>query len=171
MIEFLGALCIIAASTLIGFVLASRYNQRPRQIRQWRSALQSMEAEIIYGRIPVGELAVHLEKQLPQPISCFFQYLQDALFKEGYPLQDAWRQAVLHYWPQTAMKTAEREVVLQFGTTLGTGDVANQKKHIQLALAQLEAEENEARRDQATHEKMMRSLGFLAGLLVVLLLI
>lgn len=171
MIQIIGSLMIIGASTLIGMVLASQYSQRPRQIRQWRSALQAIEAEIVYGRVPIEELSAHLSGQLPQPVARFFKYLRTGLVEECQPLKEAWNDAVARFWPETALKNAEREVILQFGTTLGTEDAENQKKHIQLALSHLEREETEARTAQASHEKMMRSLGFLAGILVVLLLI
>ncbi|MFT8317447.1 MAG: stage III sporulation protein SpoIIIAB [Sporolactobacillus sp.] len=171
MIRIIGSLLVVGASTMIGMVLASRYSQRPRQIRQWRSALQAIEAEIVYGRVPIEELSADLASQLPQPVAHFFEYLRAALVEKFQPLKEAWKEAVIRYWPETSLKNAEREVILQFGTTLGTEDAENQKKHIQLALSHLEREEIEARAAQDSHEKMMRSLGFLAGILVALLLI
>ncbi|MFT8364209.1 MAG: stage III sporulation protein SpoIIIAB [Sporolactobacillus sp.] len=170
MIRVIGAILVLAASTSIGFVLAARYRERPRAIRQWRLALQSMETEILYGLVPVESLAAHLSQRLPQPIAHFFSYLKKGL-EDGQPLQTAWRTATLDYWPETAMKASEREIILQFGTTLGTEDAVNQKKHIQLAISHLDAEETEARQEQATYEKMWRSLGFLAGLLIVLIML
>ncbi|MFT8871084.1 MAG: stage III sporulation protein SpoIIIAB [Sporolactobacillus sp.] len=171
MIRMIGALLVVAASTLIGFYLADRYSQRPRQLRQWRSALQSIEAEIVYGRVPIAELADHLARQLPQPLARFFSYLRDDLLSEGKPLPHAWKTAIERFWPETALKEAEREVLLQFGAVLGTDDVENEKKHVRLAMSHLEREEAEARAEQITHERMMRSLGFLAGVLIVLVLI
>ncbi|MCQ2011489.1 MAG: stage III sporulation protein SpoIIIAB [Sporolactobacillus sp.] len=169
--KIIGSLFILFASTAAGLILARRFRDRPREIRQWRSALQSIEAEIIYGRVPVDQLAEDLSKQIPSPLNYFFTLLSTQLRKKGLPLQEAWLNSVEQFWPRTAMKIPEKEIILQFGTTLGTEDAENQKKHIQLALAHLEREESDARQSQKSNEKMMRSLGFLTGVLVILLFI
>ncbi|GGL55418.1 stage III sporulation protein SpoIIIAB [Sporolactobacillus putidus] len=171
MIHILGACMILFASTASGMLIARKYRNRPREIRQWRSALQSIEAEIVYGRVPIEELAGHLSSQLPKPVASFFYRLQKKMRTDSPTLQKAWEESVEQFWPETSLKKAEKEILLQFGVTLGTQDTENQKKHIQLALAHLEREESEARNAQAANEKLMRNLGFLAGLLLVLLFI
>ncbi|RYL92341.1 stage III sporulation protein SpoAB [Sporolactobacillus sp. THM7-4] len=171
MIHFLGASLILFASTSTGFLIAGRYRSRPKEIRQWRSALQSMEAEILYSRVPIEDVSRHLSRQLPKPVSFFFDQLQEKLASGDQPLRVSWRQTVEQFWPVTALKNSEKEILLQFGETLGAQDVDNQKKHIQLALAHLEREETEARAAQTANEKMIKSLGFLAGVLLILLFI
>lgn len=59
----------------------------------------------------------------------------------------------------------------QFGSTLGQHDRDHQQKQIHLALTHLEREEGEAKDAQQRYEKMIKSLGFLGGLLLALLLI
>jgi stage III sporulation protein AB len=58
----------------------------------------------------------------------------------------------------------------QFGETLGRHDRMSQQKHIMLTLTHLEREEADAIQAQATYEKMTKSLGFLSGLLLIILL-
>ena len=72
--------------------------------------------------------------------------------------------------PETALKKKEYEILRQFGETLGRHDLISQQKHIKLALTHLETEEAEANLAQAKNEKMVKSLGFLSGLLLILLL-
>ncbi|MCL1632560.1 stage III sporulation protein SpoIIIAB [Sporolactobacillus sp. CPB3-1] len=169
MIKIIGSLLILFSSTAIGLLLARRYRDRPREIRQWRSALQSIEAEIVYGRVPVDQLADDLSRQMPVPLSDFFTLLKELLDGQDLPLQDAWIRAVHQFWTRTSMKQPEKEIILQFGSTLGAEDAENQQRHIQLALAHLAREESDARQAQKSNEKMMRSLGVLTGVLIVLL--
>ncbi|MCO7176587.1 stage III sporulation protein SpoIIIAB [Sporolactobacillus kofuensis] len=169
--KLIGSLIILFASTAIGILLARQYRDRPREIRQWRSALQSIEAEIVYGRVPVDQMAVDLSKQLPAPIKTFFQLLTQHLKRDKQTLQSAWSDSIERFWPMTSMKRPEKEIVLQFGSTLGTEDAENQKKHIQLALSHLEREETDARQSQKANEKLFRSIGFLTGILFILLFI
>ena len=58
----------------------------------------------------------------------------------------------------------------QFGETLGRHDRISQQKQIMLTLTHLEREEADAIQAQATYEKMVKSLGFLSGLLLIILL-
>ncbi|RYM06025.1 stage III sporulation protein SpoAB [Sporolactobacillus sp. THM7-7] len=169
MIRLLGASVILFATTVSGILIARGYRNRPKELRQWRSALQAMESEILYGKVPIEELADHLSQQLPAPVSFFFRDLHRSLASGKKSLLEAWNETIEDFWPATSLKRAEKEIIIQFGATLGTQDADNQKKHIQLTLAHLEREEQEARAARAANEKMIKSLGFLAGLLIVLL--
>ena len=68
------------------------------------------------------------------------------------------------------MRSAEREVLEQLSSVLGTSDRQDQIKHIALAALQLKHEEAAARDDQVKYEKMSKSLGLLIGALIVILI-
>ena len=57
----------------------------------------------------------------------------------------------------------------QFGETLGRHDRFPAKTNM-LTLTHLEREETEARDKQMKYEKMVKSIGFLSGLLLIILL-
>ncbi|HEX6922562.1 MAG TPA: stage III sporulation protein SpoIIIAB [Bacillales bacterium] len=171
MIKWLGALFIIAATTSGGFMWAKQYSERPRQLRQLKTALQALEAEIMYGLTPLAEACEHLAGQFSDPLRIFFQEFSKRLEEGSSSVQQAWDESLKMVWPQTALRKGEREVMKQFGATLGKHDRDHQQKQIRLALSHLEREEAEARDAQYRNEKMIKSLGFLAGLLLVLLLI
>ncbi|HET7627508.1 MAG TPA: stage III sporulation protein SpoIIIAB [Bacillales bacterium] len=171
MTQWLGALCIIAATTSIGFRWAKRYSERPAQLRQMKAALQALEAEIMYGLTPLGEACAHLARQTREPVSGLFAAFADELANGSSDARTAWETALSENWPRTALGRPEREVLKQFGSTLGQHDPLQQQKQIRLALTHLEREEAEARDEQRRNEQMIKSLGLLAGLLLALLLI
>ncbi len=170
MMKILGAIFILVACTWSGFEIARHLNERPRQLRYLRNALQSLEAEIMYGHIPLDEAASHLSKQLPKPLSWFFDVFSRKLKQGETIVKQAWEESMKEIWKLTAFKQGEYEILRQFGETLGQSDRASQQKHIILALTHLEREENDAREKQAKYEKMIKSLGFLSGLLLIILL-
>lgn len=169
--KWFGALLIILTSTWAGFVLAKQFSERPRQLRQLKVALQSLEAEIMFGQTPIKDASDHLAGQLRHPISTFFELFSKRLSDGQTTLKEAWEKSLSDIWRETALKAGEREIMHQFGATLGRHDRDNQQKQIRLALAHLEREEAEARDAQMKYEKMIKSLGFLTGLLLVLLLL
>ncbi|MBE4910459.1 stage III sporulation protein SpoAB [Bacillus luteolus] len=168
--KLLGAIIILVAATWTGFEAARHLSERPRQLRQLKAALQALEAEIMYGHVPLHEAAIHLAKQMPKPLTWFFEGFAKKLIDGETSVKQAWDKSLEEVWKFTALKQGEQEVLKQFGETLGQHDRNAQQKHIILALTHLEREESEAREKQARYEKMVKSLGFLTGLLLVILL-
>ncbi|HEY2422393.1 MAG TPA: stage III sporulation protein SpoIIIAB [Neobacillus sp.] len=170
MIKLVGAIFIIVATTWTGFEAARHLSERPRQLRALKSALQSLEAEIMYGHTPLHEAARRLSAQLPVPISTFFDAFAKKLTDTETTVKEAWGTSLKEVWRSTALKQGEFEIMKQFGETLGRHDRFSQQKHIMLTLTHLEREEAEAIQNQTKYEKMVKSLGFLTGLLLIILL-
>jgi stage III sporulation protein AB len=168
--KLFGAIFILLASTWMGFEMAKQLSERPRQLRQLKAALQSLEAEIMYSHRPLREIALLLAVQLPKPLCFLFKRFASRLEQEEEGVKHAWEKSIEETWGQTALKQGEMEVLKQFGETLGQHDRYSQQKHILLALSHLEREEKDAMERQAQYEKMVKSLGFLSGLLLVILL-
>ncbi|ABO67685.1 MULTISPECIES: stage III sporulation protein SpoIIIAB [Geobacillus] len=168
--KWFGALLIIAASTWLGFAAAHALYERPRQLRQLKAALRALEAEVMYGHTPLAEASAHIARQTATPVCELFFRFAETLRNEETSVVEAWEKSLQASWGKTALKQGELEVMKQFGATLGQYDRLTQQKQIALALAHLEREEEEAIDNQARYAKMAKSLGVLAGLLLVILL-
>lgn len=171
MIKFLGAVLILGAATMFGFVQALNYARRPKQIRQMIGSLQRMETEIVYALTPLPEAMLTLSKQMAEPLSSLFRItaerLHDTLVTST---REIWQQTVREVWKRSSMKQPEQEIVLQLGNVLGITDRSDQIKHLRLAVSQLQAEEQESRDEQKRYEAMWKSLGVLIGALIVILM-
>ncbi|EIT87336.1 stage III sporulation protein SpoAB [Fictibacillus macauensis ZFHKF-1] len=171
MISFLGASLILFSTSWMGFAMAKKVKERPKQLRELKVALQSLEAEIMYGHVPLDEAFGHLSRQLNEPIAAFFGELAGALQETASSVPILWEEALTRLAERSSLKKAELEVLQQFGSTLGRHDRDNQKRHIQLTLSHLERELDEATAAVATYEKLYKSVGVLSGLLLIILLI
>ncbi|QAY68405.1 stage III sporulation protein SpoIIIAB [Paenibacillus protaetiae] len=172
MIKLLGAMLVLAAGTLIGFLMAGKYAARPRELRQMAYALKRLETEIGYGRTPLPIALLRTGEAASPPVSDIFKAAAEELRREDGPtFQESWTAAVNRVWAYTAMRSVEQGIVLRLGSALGISDKDDQLKHLKLALVQLKAEEDEARDEQARYEKMWKSLGVLAAALVVIVMI
>ncbi|RSL34555.1 stage III sporulation protein SpoAB [Salibacterium salarium] len=169
--SWLGAICIITACTWAGFEIAKKLTERPKQLRQLKIALQSFEAEIMYGMSPLPEASRKISKQIPVPLSYLFYFFAEYLKKGESTVPNAWSKSLEETWPYTALQLEEKEVMYQFGATLGQHEKVQQQKHIRLAMIHLEKEEKEAKETEHRYEKMAKSLGFLAGLLLIVIFI
>ncbi|MDQ0231932.1 stage III sporulation protein AB [Metabacillus malikii] len=168
--KLIGAFLIIIATTWAGFEAAKHLSARTKQLRQLKVALQSLEAEIMYGHTSLIVASKNISKQLPMPLAMFFEHFSAKLSKGNTSVKVAWEESLNEVWRFTAFKQGEFEVLTQFGETLGKHDRISQQKHIKLALTHLEREESDAVDRQQRYEKMVKSLGVLSGLLLVILL-
>lgn len=171
MIKLTGAILIVIATTWTGFEAARRLSERTRQLRNLKSALLSLEAEIMYGHTPLHEASRRLAGQMPEPLAAFFASFADRLTNTETTVKGAWEDSLSELRRNAALKSGELEIMRQFGETLGRHDKTSQQKHIQLTITHLEREEADAKEKQMKYEKMVKSLGFLSGLLLVILLI
>ncbi|CUA79848.1 stage III sporulation protein SpoIIIAB [Anoxybacillus suryakundensis] len=169
--KWIGAICIILATTWSGFEASRLLRERTRQLRQLKMALQSLEAEIMYGHTPLMDAASRLSQQLSKPLSWLFESFAQKLQKGTMNACQAWEESLHEVWKMTAFKEGELEIMKQFGETLGQYDHEIQQNYIRLTMVHLEREEGDAIEKQQRYEKMMKSLGVLTGILIVLLLI
>ncbi|WP_419881332.1 stage III sporulation protein SpoIIIAB [Peribacillus sp. B-H-3] len=171
MLKIIGAVIILLATTWAGFEAARHFSQRTKQLRQIKMALQSLEAEIMYSHTPLSEASIRLSKQIGSPFSGFFEAFSKRLAAGETTVKIAWDECLREAWKSLSLKQGEFEILSQFGGTLGRHDRVQQQKQIKLAMAHLDREERDAAEKQGKYEKMMKSLGFLTGLLLIIMLL
>jgi stage III sporulation protein AB len=171
MLKMLGGVLTIIVATLIGFRIAARYAQRPKQLRHFASAMKILETEILYGATPLPDACLRIAMRVPNPVGRFFERVSGNLRDgSGRTADEAWQGALRETEEEMVLRPTDRDVLRSFGRTLGVSDREDQIKHIHLAIAQLAAEEVQARDEQFRNEKMWRYLGALLGLTIVILL-
>ncbi|KKE80656.1 stage III sporulation protein SpoIIIAB [Oceanobacillus caeni] len=169
--NWIGALLLISTTTWLGFDWSNRLSNRPKQIRQLKNALQILEAEIVYSQLPLKEAFLNISRQIPEPTRFFFEEIGLSLQDKNIDFYIIWKEKVDALINNSSLAINEKEILYQFGRTIGQHDFYQQQKHIQLTLSHLERELEDAREEQYKYSKMAKSLGFLAGLFIVLLLI
>ena len=171
MVKWFGALCIFLSSGWLGMEISRKMAERTRQLRLFIAALESLEAEILFGHFHLQAASQRIAKQIEKPIGTFFELFANKLAKDDVTAKEAWKESLEEHWNQTALSKAEWEILLQFGETLGRHDINQQQKQIRLAIHHLGREEKESYRRQSTYGKIANNIGFLSGLLLILLLL
>ncbi|GAA0602664.1 stage III sporulation protein SpoIIIAB [Virgibacillus siamensis] len=169
--KWIGAMLLIGTTTWAGFQISKRLNERPKHIRQMKNALQILEAEILYSQLSLKDAFMTISKQIPEPVSSFFETAALSLEEKNTDLFSMWNQRLIELFTSSALGGNEHEILKQFGRTLGQHDFDQQQKHIQLTIKHLDRELEDARDNQFKYGKMAKSLGLLSGLFIVLLLI
>ncbi|WP_284140369.1 MULTISPECIES: stage III sporulation protein SpoIIIAB [unclassified Virgibacillus] len=168
--KWIGALLLISTTTWAGLEWSKKLDKRPKHIRQLINALQILEAEILYSQLPLKDAFKLMARQLPAPVCSFFNRLAMQLSKIDAELEVAWEDSVKELMLISSLGENDKEILLQFGRTLGQHDFTQQQKQIHLTITHLERELEDARDNQFKYSKMVKTLGFLAGLFIIILL-
>jgi stage III sporulation protein AB len=171
MVKLIGALMILFSASMVGWQISSYYANRPVQLRSLLLALQMLETEIVYGLTPLARAFVKVGRRISPVIGKLFLLAAELLREEqAQSAEEALRLAMERHWPQTALGKQEKDVLTSLGLVLGSSDREDQQKHLRLAVTHLRGLLEEARAEQMKYEKMYKSLGFLGGLLIVILM-
>lgn len=171
MLKLIGAVLVLVSASMVGWQISGSYARRPLQIRALLVALQMLETEIVYGMTPLSRAFVKVGKRVDAVVGKLFLLAAEMLETErAQSAEEALHLAMERQWPHTSLRKQEKEVLASLGLVLGSSDREDQEKHLRLAVTHLRGLEEEARLEQAKYEKMYKSLGFLGGLLVVILM-
>jgi stage III sporulation protein AB len=171
-LKILGGLLVLAACGLMGIAASNKYSQRPKDIRRFRASVQMLETEIIYGCTPLPQAFHNIAFKMDGPLKLFYNLVsEDLLLGWSYSLGTAWSKSLDKLIKDTNMNMADRELIDEFGKVLGGSDREDQKKHFELFYIQLKQNEEMAEDARKKNEKMYKSLGFLSGIVIFILLV
>lgn len=172
MIKLLGCLTILMCSTAAGYLLASGYTRRVRELRIFQHALQSLESEILFTSTPLPQAVQRTAAKLDSPMDRLFGSFGRMLEQRtGHTAGEVWDVAVDQARRFLCLDREDLDIVRDFGKNLGSTDKANQEKNFQLVKFQLEVQLAKAEEKRRRNEKMCKNLGFLLGAALVILLV
>lgn len=172
MVKLIGSVIILFSASMVGWHMGRYYALRPLQLRTLLIALQMLETEIVYGATTLHKAFAKIGQRVSGEVGKIFLSAADLLVQDdAMSTHGCWQKAIERHWSQSAMRKEEKEVLLNLGLVLGSSDRGDQQKHLRLAMTHLRGVEEEARLEQGKYENMYKSLGFLGGLLVVILML
>jgi stage III sporulation protein AB len=172
LLKIIGGLLIVSASGLLGILFSNRLSLRYREITNMRRFMQMLETEVIYGATPLPAALGSISNKTEGVISRFFGNISDSLTERSfYTVRDAWTDSAEVLLTQSSLQRSDIELIKSFGSILGCSDREDQKKHFQLFYLQLKHQEDAAMEEINRSAKMYRSLGFILGIAVFVVLI
>lgn len=172
MVRIIGFLFIILSCTGIGYIMGTRFNMRVRELRLLKIALQMLETEIVYSNTPLPQAFESVQRKSPNPIRELFRDVKCNLEKKTYgSVGEAFCQSIDDTKDRMCLSKEDIETLKSFGNSIGNSDVEGQIKNFKMIIKQLDNQEVKAEESKEKNEKMYKSLGFLGGLAIVILLL
>ncbi|HWP95919.1 MAG TPA: hypothetical protein VN426_03645 [Syntrophomonadaceae bacterium] len=172
LIKFIGMVLIVSGFGGWGMSGAHRLRGRVKHLRDLHMALGYLEKEITCMYNPLSQALENTAHFSPLPVARLFSATANVLRdKSGVTAREAWLQGIAQLQPVAQLLDSDYELLAAAAHQLGASDAAQQRKFLNTLQEQLKITEEKARQNMESGQKLWTYGGFLAGLLVVLLLI
>lgn len=171
MIKWIAAAFVVFGCGYLGISYAKTAEIRIRQMEMLEQMLCQLEFNIVFLLKPFPQALKSVAGSYTGAASRLFANIADRLAKapEISP-ETAYRQAV-EETTGIRLRVEEKDVLQEFFRHIGRGNRENTRDGIRMAVAKLRTVRETAAAEQEKDGKLWRSMGFLGGLLIVLLLV
>ena len=145
----------------LGFYESYRLKLRVSQLEQLQSVLKLLETEIRFARIPINTFLERFKDSHSIIKSCYARYQNNLDFSS------AWTEMINQI---SVLNKEEKNVFCEFGKSFGTTDHFGQLDSCNLMQSHITRMQEEARSNLQKKGTLYRSLGFLCGAGIVLIL-
>ena len=164
MLRFLSGVAIVVFATFCGYLLSKKYRQKKVFFQQFKEFNERFLSEITYYRRPIQEFVSGYRYQGE------FQVLLEEFFST-METRAANDQKVFNL-PEYHFLTAEEKVfVIDYFSMLGKGDSLSQKGYFSSVKETLAKLQMESEKDCKRYGDLYVKIGFLCGLLILILIV
>ena len=160
MVKLTGACLILISGTSIGWIIASIYLNRERELKELQLAFNILNTEMSYGKNLLADVLENAADALRTPLSSIFSRAVEELKnsrERGFA--ELWQELVEGYGKQSFLSREDLEILI-IGKQIGTSSLADQVKLNQYTLKRLEQQEEEAREIARQRVKPIRYAGY-----------
>lgn len=172
MLKLLGCGLILASSAGIGVYFSSQLRARIEELMELKKILMLLRGNIRYACTPLAEALHSISLKYSGEFREFLDYVCSQMNQmEGKTIADIWKEGVEQKLSGLALSKQDKEALIHFGSNLGYLDKDMQLSTIDLYIATLETEIEEATKTVKEKSYLYNSLGIMAGLFVTIILI
>ena len=171
-IKFIILLIIVGLSSLIGILVASKYNMRVKELEDLIGALDLLETRVKYTYDTISDSFEFVSDVMNTKASRIFMITAGNL-KESKNISagDIFRKVVDEESIFLSLTKEDIDVLKGLGTSLGQTDLEGQLKNIILVKDLLNIRLDSAIEGKNTNYKLSRNMGVFVGLIIMIILI
>lgn len=170
--SILGATLILLSSSLMGFYYSKSYTRRTNDLCTFKKALILLKGEINYSLSPLPEALEDVGSRFNNEIGEFYKSVSDELkLNSGETLTQVWKKKAEEILKKTYLNSVDIKNIIIFSENIGYLDKETQNNHINLLIEQINEEIKTSTQNDHKYNKLYRSLGVLAGIFIIVILI
>jgi len=158
---------ILVISTTIGIAKSQKYKKRELELKEIKTALNMFKSKIKYTYEAIPDVFMEISENFSCNISNIFR-TASLKMKDG-SAGEAWNTAIDSTY--TNLNNENKNVLKSLSKMLGKTDLDGQLKEIELTDNFLNYQIEKAEIDRQKNEKLYKTLGVVAGITFVIILI
>ena len=158
---------ILIASSSIGIIYSQKYQKRVDELKDFKTALNMLKTKIRFTYAPLKEVFIDISKSLQSKTANIFSNV--CTYMENNDVTQSWNKAINE--TETSITKEDKEILSKFGKLLGKTDLEGQLNEIELSLNFLETQIEKAEVEKNKNAKLYKSLGVIAGIGIIIILI
>ena len=166
-IKWIILIAILGLSTSIGIKISQRYMRREFELKEVKSALNMFKSKIKYTYEPIPDTFMEIANNYSCNISNMFRTASIKMKEKS--AGEAWNEAVDSTYSN--MNNEDKNVLKSLSKMLGKTDLDGQLKEIELTDNFLNYQIEKAEKERMKNEKLYKTLGFVAGVGIVIILV
>ncbi len=167
-----GIVLLMAGFGSYGLLRANCLQKRVQQIRTIRLAMGILEKEINYLHTPLPLAFSNAVRGLEEPARSLFENCSHGLRdRQGITISEVWSENLQKIKFSSDLKSEDIEMLLMVSSQIGMSSSEQQVNLFRMIQEQLKVQEETARQEAQTDNKLWSYGGFIVGAAVVLLLI
>lgn len=157
---------IFLSSSAIGFLISKKYEERVKELKEFKNALNMFKTKIKFTYEPIPEIFKQISNSIDSKTGRIFELASYnmKLLTAG----DAWNMAI--DTDLLSINEEDKSILKNLSKLLGQTDMEGQVNQINLTTAFLDEQIEKAEKERAKNEKMYRTLGMIVGLAIVIIL-
>ena len=157
---------IFLTSSAIGILISKKYDDRVKELKEFKNALNMFKTKIKFTYEPIPEIFREISESIDTKPGLVFKFASSnmKLLTAG----DAWNRAV--DTNILNINEEDKSVLKNLSKLLGKTDLDGQVSQIELTSLFLDEQIKKAEKEKTKNEKMYRTLGMIIGLAIVIIL-
>ena len=158
---------IFSLSTGIGILISKMYENRVKELRQFKNILNIIKTKIKFTYEPLTEIINQISQEKSSKIEEIFENMTYKLAFENvkYSWMDAIQEADI------SITQEDKDILKELGKVLGQTDADSQVNEIEVTESFLNMQIEKAEEARKKNQKMYKTLGVVVGLVFVIILI
>ena len=171
-IQGLGIILILCATTLSGFAFAAREKYRLKELEEIERGILLMKNQISYLGTPLAELLDQISWKTGGVIGQTFQEISVRMAeRQGNSAEEIWESTWLRLGKKSYLSAIDLEEMIAFGKTLAFIEKEQREGSMDLLLHYLRDKQEGIKKRLEKNGKLYYSMGVLSGLLLVITLL
>jgi len=172
LIQGIGAILILAATTLCGFAFAAKEKYRLKDLEEIERGILLMKNQISYLGTPLTELLEQISWKTEGITGLAFQEISRQMEeRRGDSAEEIWEGTWLKIGKKSYLTAVDLEELVSFGRTLGFIEKEQREGSMDMLLHYLREKQEGIKKRLEKNGRLYYSMGVLSGLLLVITLL